>query len=98
MLREVLRSTLYSSSRPFSSSATRRSSFSTLTMILLPVLREEMPIIFRTFANINIKWLIDQMRKRRACVVHRSLDRQLIITGDGGGEALGPFGVSLQRV
>src|SRR2546429_7084189 len=41
MLRELLRSTLYSSSRPFSSSATRDSSFSTLSMSLLPVLREE---------------------------------------------------------
>ena len=45
MLREVLRSTLYSSSRPFSSSATRRSSFSTLTISLLPVLRTDRPKI-----------------------------------------------------
>ena len=41
MLRELLRSTLYSSSRPFSSRATRRSSFSTLMISLLPVLRRD---------------------------------------------------------
>ena len=55
MLREVLRSTLYSSSRPFSSSATRRSSFSTLMISLLPVLREERPKNLFTLSIINLK-------------------------------------------
>src|SRR4030095_14027516 len=45
MLRELSRSTLYSSSRPSSSRATRRSSFSTLITILLPVLRRDRPRI-----------------------------------------------------
>src|SRR5262249_39662787 len=43
IFRELLRSTLYSSSRPFSSRATRDSSFSTLRMSFLPVFREERP-------------------------------------------------------
>src|SRR5689334_21254575 len=60
MLREVFRSTLYSSSRLFSSNATRRSSFSTLITILLPVLREGRPKIFRTFSNINLDTFRDQ--------------------------------------
>src|SRR5438046_10389582 len=59
MFRELLRSTLYSSSRPFSSSATRDSSFSTLSMSLLPVLREERPKIFFTLSIIKLKCLCD---------------------------------------
>src|SRR5207248_10180667 len=53
MLRELLRSTLYSSSRPFSRSATRRSSFSTLIISLLPVLGEPRPKIRFTFSIIS---------------------------------------------
>src|SRR6266403_978240 len=53
MFREVLRSTLYSSSRPFSSNATRRSSFSTLITNLLPVLGVPRPKIRLTFSIIS---------------------------------------------
>src|SRR6266403_1261562 len=60
MLRELLRSTLYSSRRPFSSSATRDSSFSTLSMSLLPVLCEERPKIFFTLSIIKLKCLCDR--------------------------------------
>src|ERR1700724_3062909 len=75
MLREPLRSTLYSSSRPFSSSATRRSSFSTLTTILLPVLGEPRPKIFLTLSNINFIRLRD-LKRMMSCEgnIHRSLD------------------------
>src|ERR1700759_775715 len=69
MLREVLRSTLYSSRRPFSSNATRRSSFSALMTILFPVLRDERPKIFRTFSNIIklTEWVgLHRMHKRNA--------------------------------
>src|SRR5213592_467046 len=55
ILRELLRSTLYSSRRPFSSNATRDSSFSTLNMSLLQVLREERPKIFLTLSIIKVK-------------------------------------------
>src|SRR4051812_13805987 len=70
MLREVFRSTLYSSSRLFSSNATRRSSFSTLITILFPVLREGRPKIFRTFSNINLGTFRDQGRDIRRGGVH----------------------------
>src|SRR5213075_1111884 len=53
MFREVLRSTLYSSRRPFSSNATRRSSFSTLITNLLPVLGPPRPKIRLTFSIIS---------------------------------------------
>src|SRR6266481_3386831 len=72
MLRELLRSTLYSSSRPFSSSATRDSSFSTLSMSLLPVLREERPKIFFTLSIIKLKCLCDHNGNK---VIHCLLDR-----------------------
>src|SRR4029453_3357270 len=65
ILRESLRSTLYSSSRPFSRSATRDSSFSTLSMSLLPVLREESPKILFTLSIIKLERLIDRKRNRR---------------------------------
>src|SRR6476659_8211215 len=74
MLREVFRSTLYSSSRLFSSNATRRSSFSTLITILFPVLRVGRPKIFRTFSNINLGTFRDQERDIRREAVH-PLDR-----------------------
>src|SRR2546430_17399007 len=83
MLREVLRSTLYSSRRPFSSKATRRSSFSTLITILFPVLREERPKIFRTLSSINLKRFCDRKRNGLAAVVHRLLNRQFIVNVDG---------------
>src|SRR5215217_4757681 len=63
MLRELLRSTLYSSKRPFSSKATRDSSFSTLTMSLLPVFRDERPKIFLTLSIIKLKKLIGHRLK-----------------------------------
>src|SRR5882724_525601 len=72
ILREFLRSTLYSSSRPFSSSATRDSSFSTLSISLLPVLREERPKIFFTLSIIKVKGLTDQKQNCR-CVLGQSL-------------------------
>src|ERR1700704_2958134 len=53
MFREVLRSTLYSSRRPFSSNATRRSSFSTLIINLLPVLGPPRPKIRLTLSIIS---------------------------------------------
>src|SRR5205085_3252720 len=53
-----------SSSRPFSSKATRDSSFSTLTMSLLPVFREERPKIFLTLSIIKVKKLIGHSAKR----------------------------------
>src|SRR5882757_2026851 len=71
MLREVLRSTLYSSSRPFSSKATRRSSFSTLLTILLPVLGDDRRKIFRTLSNIKLKCWRDRKRNGYAITVHR---------------------------
>src|SRR5690348_15093348 len=74
MLREVFLSTLYSSSRLFSSNATRRSSFSTLITILFPVLRVGRPKIFRTFSNIKLGTFRDQERDIRREVVH-PLDR-----------------------
>src|SRR6266550_3729928 len=55
MFRELLRSTLYSSSRPPSSKATRVSSFSTLRTSLLPVLREGRPKIFLTLSIIKME-------------------------------------------
>src|SRR6476646_3713318 len=71
MLREVLRSTLYSSSRPFSSNATRRSSFSALITILFPVLRGEKPKIFRTLSNIQFNKWVDLHRMNERDAVHR---------------------------
>src|SRR2546423_1475493 len=53
MFREVFRSTLYSSRRPFSSNATRRSSFSTLITNLLPVLGPPRPKIRLTLSIIS---------------------------------------------
>src|SRR5437016_4268692 len=92
MLRELLRSTLYSSSRPFSSSATRDSSFSTLSMSLLPVLREERPKIFFTLSIIKVKGLTDQKRNCRRVLgqslwskVHRVPRRRLGGGGVGAG-------------
>src|SRR5450432_134997 len=55
MLRDLSRSTLYSSSCPSSSSATRRSSFSTLMINLLPVLRRDSPRIRFTCSIIMLK-------------------------------------------
>src|SRR5437588_12410530 len=91
MLRELLRSTLYSSSRPFSSSATRDSSFSTLSMSLLPVLREERPKIFFTLSIIKLKCLCDHNENKVIrCLLdrhfHRSRGRR---TGGGVGTAAG---------
>src|SRR6266404_8348513 len=65
IFRELLRSTLYSSSRPFSSRATRDSSFSTLRTSLLPVLREERPKIFLTLSIIKLERLANQKQHRR---------------------------------
>src|SRR5438105_2738259 len=79
MLRALLRSTLYSSRRPFSSNATRRSSFSTLTTNLLPVLRDVRPKIFFTLSNINFETLRDRERKHGQRVVHCSLDRHWLL-------------------
>src|SRR2546422_4157782 len=73
--REPLRSTLYSSRRLFSSNATRRSSFSTLTTNLLPVRREPRPKIFFTLSNINFERLHDRERTYAQRIVHCSLDR-----------------------
>src|SRR5205814_9202543 len=76
MLRALLRSTLYSSSRPFSSRATRDSSFSTLTISLLPVLRGR-PKIFRTLSNIKVNRFCRSERVHDdAFLLHRSLDWQ----------------------
>src|SRR5690242_4880002 len=89
MLREPLRSTLYSSSRPFSSNATRRSSFSTLTTNLLPVLREPRPKIFFTLSNIKFKRLRDRERMRsNAENVHTLVRSTLIVKNDGELEAV----------
>src|SRR6266436_9302784 len=92
MFRELLRSTLYSSSRPFSSRATRDSSFSTLSMSLLPVLREERPKIFLTLSIIKLKGLTDQKRNCRYVLrgshwskVHRVPRRRLGGGGVGAG-------------
>ena len=91
MLRELLRSTLYSSSRPFSSSATRRSSFSTLTISLLPVLRDERPKSLFTLSIINLEKLSHTERKRQ--VDCASLCSKFIVVvprrriGAGGGGA-----------
>src|SRR5205807_7490792 len=79
MLRALLRSTLYSSRRPFSSNATRRSSFSTLTTNLLPVLRDVRPKIFFTLSNINFERLRDRERKHGQGIVHCSLDRHCLL-------------------
>jgi hypothetical protein len=65
MFRELLRSTLYSSRRPFSSRATRDSSFSTLSMSLLPVFRDERPKIFFTLSIIKVKRLTGHEPGRR---------------------------------
>src|SRR5438046_3448725 len=88
IFRELLRSTLYSSSRPFSSRATRDSSFSTLRTSLLPVLREERPKIFLTLSIIKLERLADQKRHRRRGLrqgfwsrVHRTPRRRV---GGGG--------------
>src|SRR5439155_26109219 len=92
MFREFLRSTLYSSSRPFSSRATRDSSFSTLSMSLLPVLREERPKIFFTLSIIKLKRLTDQKWNCRYVLpgslwskVHRVPRRRLGGGGVGAG-------------
>src|SRR5260370_3935592 len=90
--REPLRSTLYSSSRPFSSNATRRSSFSTLTTNLLPVLRAVRPKIFFTLSNIDFERLRDREPKQGQGIVHCSLDRHLIVKSDGAPETA-PAGV-----
>src|SRR5258707_15060734 len=55
MLRELSRSTLYSSSWPSSRRATRRSSFSTLIISLLPVLRRDRPRNFFTCSIIVLQ-------------------------------------------
>src|SRR3954471_20525643 len=70
MLRVLFRSTLYSSSRPFSSSATRRSSFSTLITSFLPVLREARPKILFTFSIIGRGKLCDHPNERQRSGVH----------------------------
>src|SRR5438132_13500747 len=92
LFRQFLRSTLYSSSRPFSSRATRDSSFSTLSMSLLPVLREERPKIFLTLSIIKVKRLTDQkwncryvLRRSLWWKVHRVPRRRL----GGGGAGTG---------
>src|SRR4029453_4749851 len=91
LLREVFRWTLYSSSRPFSSSATRDSSFSTLSMSLFPVLCEESPKIFLTLSIIKVERLIGRKRNRRdvqrqsfRSKVHR-VPRRRVGGGCGGG-------------
>src|SRR4029077_1347726 len=72
MLPDFLPSTLYLSSRLFSSSATRDSSFSTLSMSLLPVLCEERPKIFFTLSIIKLKCWCDHSRNK---IIHYLLDR-----------------------
>src|SRR5207247_5496031 len=96
MLRELLRSTLYSSSRPFCSSATRDSSFSTLSTSLFPVLREESPKIFFTLSIIKLERLIDRKWNRREVQrqsfrskVHR-VPRRRVGGGCGGGVGFRP--------
>src|SRR4030095_14312754 len=102
ILRESLRSTLYSSSQPFSSSATRDSSFSTLSMSLFPVLWEESPKIFFTLSIIKLERLID--RKRNRCDVQRQSFRSKVhrvprrrVGGGCGGGAGGARGLFLRR-
>src|SRR5207237_5266283 len=84
--RESLRSTLYSSRRLFSSNATRRSSFSTLTTNLFPVLREVRPKIFFTLSNINFERLRDREPKHGREIVHLLVRSTLIVKNDGGPE------------
>src|SRR5437868_13263954 len=80
MFRALLRSTLYSSRRPASSKATRDSSFSTLSMSLLPVLREERPKIFFTLSIIKLKCLCDHNENK---VIRCLLDRHFIVHAAG---------------
>src|SRR4029077_19004230 len=80
MLPDFLPSTLYLSSRLFSSSATRDSSFSTLSMSLLPVLCEERPKIFFTLSIIKLKCWCDHNENK---VVHCLLDRYFIVNAAG---------------
>src|SRR6266487_6392474 len=94
MFRELLRSTLYSSSRPFSSRATRDSSFSTLSIILLPAFREESPKIFFTLSIIKLKWLGGHKQTTdMSCrewfwpKVHRGVPRRRLGGGGGGAGA-----------
>src|SRR5215213_10182576 len=70
MLRELFLSTLYSSRRPFSSSATRRSSFSTLITSFLPVFREARPKIRFTFSIIGRGKFCDHPDARQHRGVH----------------------------
>src|SRR6267378_6578891 len=92
MFRELLRSTLYSSSRPFSSRATRDSSFSTLIMSFLPVFREERPKSFLTLSIIKRNRLSDQKRNWPNALrqwfwsgVHRGGVPRRRLGGEGGG-------------
>src|SRR5450755_909418 len=80
MLRELFRSTLYSSSRPFSRSATRRSSFSTLMTSLLPVLREARPRIRFTLSIISNENFCDPEGERG----FHSRDHGLVLRGGVG--------------
>src|SRR5688572_25892754 len=79
MLREVLRSTLYSSSRPFSSSATRRSSFSTLIINLLPVFGEPKPKIRFTLSIIIGERVCDHERSVATFWSALGFDQELFI-------------------
>src|SRR3954465_10498441 len=103
MLRELFRSTLYSSNRPPSRSATRRSSFSTLMTSLLPVLREVRPKIRFTLSIINLESWFDHERVRRTAGHARDQDfyRPLgwggLRLGGGGGGAAGRDPKSLSK-
>src|ERR1043166_6482059 len=96
MFRELLRSTLYSSSRPLSSKATRVSSFSTLRTSLLPVLREGRPKIFLTLSIIKMEGLTGHQRSCRYELqerfwpkVHLVFGRCFRLGGGGGGGGAG---------
>src|SRR5688572_468651 len=90
MFREVLRSTLYSSSRPFSSSATRRSSFSTLIINLLPVFGEPKPKMRFTLSIIIGERVCDH--ERSVALLGRARFRSRIVHLRAGGRFGGGVG------